>query len=195
MKKFIFVLLVGIIFFIPKNITYGLPIFIKSETWNEKEVEKIFEKYYGDFEDYEKLDFVLSKYEKEDLIRIEVNNDWTSYWKLLKMKKNKTYDKKINIPRYKKKYNLVEYNNQVISKKKLKLGYIGTDKMELGIIITILSILTLVRLNGELDGVGMTVVLITLVIGLLLIYFGNKIDTDNEIDDKNEDKAIIEKIL
>jgi hypothetical protein len=65
----------------------------------------------------------------------------------------------------------------------------------IGIIITILSILTLVRLSGELDGVGMTVVLITLVIGLLLIYFGNKIDTDNEIDDKNEDKAIIEKIL
>ena len=49
------------------------------------------------------------------------------------MKKNKTYDKKINIPRYKKKYNLVEYNNQVISKKKLKLGYIGTDKMKQGI--------------------------------------------------------------
>ena len=54
----------------------------------------------------------------------KLKNDWTSYWKLLKMKKNKTYDKKINIPRYKKKYNLVEYNNQVISKKKLKLGYI-----------------------------------------------------------------------
>ena len=48
----------------------------------------------------------------------------------------------------------------------------------IGIIITILSILTLVRLSGELDGVGMTVVLITLVIGLLLIYFGNKIDTN-----------------
>ena len=65
----------------------------------------------------------------------------------------------------------------------------------IGIIITILSILTLVRLNGELDGVGITVVLITLVIGLLLIYFGNKIDTNDEIEDKNEDKAIIEKIL
>lgn len=65
----------------------------------------------------------------------------------------------------------------------------------IGIIITILSILTLVRLNGELDGVGMTVVLITLVIGLLLIYFGNKIDTNDEIEDKNEDKTIIEKIL
>ena len=63
----------------------------------------------------------------------KLKNDWTSYWKLLKMKKSKTYDKKINIPRYKKKYNLVEYNNQVISKKKLKLGYIGTDKMEQGI--------------------------------------------------------------
>ena len=63
----------------------------------------------------------------------KLKNDWTSHWKLLKMKKNTTYDKKINIPRYKKKYNLVEYNNQVISKKKLKLGYIGTDKMEQGI--------------------------------------------------------------
>ena len=63
----------------------------------------------------------------------KLKNDWTSYWKLLKMKKNKTYDKKINIPRYKKKYNLVEYNNQVTSKKKLKLGYIGTDKMKQGI--------------------------------------------------------------
>ena len=63
----------------------------------------------------------------------KLKNDWTSHWKLLKMKNNKTYDKKINIPRYKKKYNLVEYNNQVISKKKLKLGYIGTDKMEQGL--------------------------------------------------------------
>ena len=63
----------------------------------------------------------------------KLKNDWTSYWKLLKMKKNKTYDNKINIPAYKKKYNLVEYNNQVISKKKLKLGYIGTDKMEQGL--------------------------------------------------------------
>lgn len=65
----------------------------------------------------------------------------------------------------------------------------------IGIIITILSILTLVRLSGELDGVGMTVVLVTLAIGVVLIYFGNKIDNNNEIEDKNEDKAIIEKIL
>lgn len=63
----------------------------------------------------------------------KLKNDWTSYWKLLKMKKTKTYDKPINIPRYKKKYNLVEYNNQVISKKKLKLGYVGMDKMSTGI--------------------------------------------------------------
>ena len=63
----------------------------------------------------------------------KLKNDWTSYWKLLKMRKNKTYDKRINIPRYKKKYNLVEYNNQVISKKKLKLGYLGTSKMKKGI--------------------------------------------------------------
>ena len=63
----------------------------------------------------------------------KLKNDWTSYWALLKAKKDKTYNKKINIPTYKKKYNLVEYNNQVMSKKKLKLGYIGTDKMQQGI--------------------------------------------------------------
>ena len=63
----------------------------------------------------------------------KLKNDWTSYWQLLKAKKDKTYNKKINIPAYKKKYNLVEYNNQVMSKKKLKLGYIGTDKMQQGI--------------------------------------------------------------
>lgn len=63
----------------------------------------------------------------------KLKNDWTSYWGLLKAKKDKTYNKKINIPTYKKKYNLVEYNNQVMSKKKLKLGYIGTDKMQQGI--------------------------------------------------------------
>ena len=62
----------------------------------------------------------------------KLKNDWTSYWKLLKMKKSKTYNKKINIPAYKKKYNLVEYNNQVMSKKKLKLGYIGTATMKEG---------------------------------------------------------------
>lgn len=66
----------------------------------------------------------------------KLKTDWTCYWKLLEKRKNKTYDKQINIPKYKKKYNLVEYNNQVMSKKKLKLGYIGTDKMKQGIKIS-----------------------------------------------------------
>ena len=66
----------------------------------------------------------------------KLKNDWTSYWKLLKMKRSKIYDNKISIPRYKKKYNLVEYNNQVMSKKKLKLGYVGTNKMKQGIKIS-----------------------------------------------------------
>ena len=91
MKKFIFVLLVGIIFFIPKNITYGSPIFIKSETWNEKEVEKIFEKYYGDFEDYEKLDFVLSKSEKEELIIKDVDKE---QWQTLLKEYEEQYNDK-----------------------------------------------------------------------------------------------------
>ena len=59
--------------------------------------------------------------------------DWNCYWALLNLVKNKQYDKKVNIPKYKKQYNLVEYGNQVLSKKKLKLGFIGTDKMKQGL--------------------------------------------------------------
>ena len=65
-----------------------------------------------------------------------LNSDWTSYWALLNLVKNNQYDKDINIPKYKKQYNLVEYGNQVLSKKKLKLGFIGTDKMQQGIKIS-----------------------------------------------------------
>lgn len=63
----------------------------------------------------------------------KLKNDWQSYCSLLKKKTNKEYDKLVKLPRYKKKYNLVEYNNQTISKEKLKLGYIGTAKMKQGI--------------------------------------------------------------
>ena len=66
----------------------------------------------------------------------KLKSDWDSYWGLLNLVKNKQYDKSINIPKYKKQYNLVEYNNQVLSKKKLKLGFIGTDKMKQGIKIS-----------------------------------------------------------
>ena len=63
----------------------------------------------------------------------KLKSDWNSYRALLNLIKNKQYDKNINIPKYKKQYNLVEYNNQVLSKKKLKLGFIGTDKMKQGL--------------------------------------------------------------
>ena len=71
----------------------------------------------------------------QDIVR-KLNSDWNSYWGLLKLAKNKKYDKKVTIPKYKKQYNLVEYENQVLSKKKLKLGFIGTDKMKQGIKIS-----------------------------------------------------------
>ena len=61
-----------------------------------------------------------------------LKRDWKSYWKLLKLKIDGKYDKDVNIPRYKKKYSVVEYNPQVISKSKLKNGYIGTSKMNEG---------------------------------------------------------------
>ena len=91
MKKFIFILLIGIAFFIPKNIVYGSPIILSTETWNKKDVEKIFEKYYRDFEDYEKLDFVLSKSEKEELIIKDVDKE---QWQTLLKEYEKQYNDK-----------------------------------------------------------------------------------------------------
>ena len=64
-----------------------------------------------------------------------LKRDWKSYWKLLKLKTNGKYDKPVSIPRYKKKYSVVEYNSQTISKAKLKNGYIGTPLMEEGFAI------------------------------------------------------------
>ena len=61
-----------------------------------------------------------------------LKRDWKSYWKLLKLKINGKYDKSVNIPRYKKKYAIVEYNSQVISRTKLKNGYAGTAGMKEG---------------------------------------------------------------
>lgn len=61
-----------------------------------------------------------------------LKRDWKSYWKLLKLKRESKYSKNINIPRYKKKYSAVEYNPQVISRNKLKNGYIGISKMNEG---------------------------------------------------------------
>ena len=61
-----------------------------------------------------------------------LKRDWKSYWKLLKLKTEGKYDKNVNIPRYRRKYSIVEYNPQVISKTKLKNGYVGTAGMEEG---------------------------------------------------------------
>ena len=64
-----------------------------------------------------------------------LKRDWKSYWKLLKLKTSGKYDKPVSIPRYKKKYSVVEYNSQTISKTKLKNGYAGTALMEEGFAI------------------------------------------------------------
>ena len=61
-----------------------------------------------------------------------LKRDWKSYWKLLKLKTGGKYDKPVSIPRYKKKYSVVEYNPQVLSKTKLKNGYVSTARMNEG---------------------------------------------------------------
>ena len=64
-----------------------------------------------------------------------LKRDWKSYWKLLKLKINGKYNKPVSIPRYKKKYSIVEYNSQTISKAKLKNDHIGTALMVEGFVI------------------------------------------------------------
>ena len=61
-----------------------------------------------------------------------LKRDWKSYWKLLKLKTNGKYDKPVSIPKYKKKYSMVEYNPQVLSRTKLKNGCVGTARMNEG---------------------------------------------------------------
>ena len=38
----------------------------------------------------------------------KLKDDWNSFWKLLKQRQDKTYNKKVSIPNYKRVYNLVE---------------------------------------------------------------------------------------
>lgn len=66
-----------------------------------------------------------------DIVR-KVKQDWNSFFTLLKAKQTSSYTKNISIPRYKKtKYNLVEYNNQTISKNLyIKEGLLGTTHMK-----------------------------------------------------------------
>ena len=77
-----------------------------------------------------------------------LRRDWKSYWKLLKLKINGKYDKPVNIPIYKKKYSVIEYNPQTISKAKLKNGYIGTTLMEEGFAIPNFTENTVARVRG-----------------------------------------------
>jgi len=82
------------------------------------------------------MDFINEYPVLSDDFNIYLNEDFqftsTFYWKLLKLKIHSEYDKNINIPRYKKKYSIIEYNPQVISKTKLKKGYVGIAKMKEG---------------------------------------------------------------
>ena len=61
-----------------------------------------------------------------------LKRDWKSYWKILKLKINRKYDKPVRIPKYKRKYSTVEYNSQTISKTKIKNGCFGTAGMKEG---------------------------------------------------------------
>lgn len=92
--------------------------------------------------DKTRLQRLARKYAKENSLEMNTKvitsitrklfNDWSSFFALLKAKKEGNYTKEVSIPKYKKiKYNLVEYNNQTISKNLyLKEGLLGTTQMK-----------------------------------------------------------------
>ena len=207
MKKFIFILLVGITFFIPKNIVYGSPIILSTETWNEKEVEKIFEKYYGDFEDYEKLDFVLSKSEKEELIIKDVDK---SQWQLvLKEYEEKYNDKKKMLEEgtriAKFKYNFKYYYKNILILILIIIGMVlffvptlksllkdekkrrrGETKMILllGITLLIFSIVAIIlnfKLKEYFDKSALYIFSFLGILGFIIIIFKEKIEFLNKL--------------
>lgn len=76
------------------------------------------------------LDFEINTKVTTNVCR-KLFSDWKSFFELLKLKKKGEYDKDISIPKYKKSnYNLVEFNNQTISKTLMKeKGLLGTFQM------------------------------------------------------------------
>lgn len=90
-----------------------------------------------------------------------LQRDWNSYYALLKLKRRGKYDQDVTIPSYKHSgVAMLELNNQVISTKLLKLGYLGTAIMERGVKLPLFVKYTKVKSARVLqckDGIGFRV--------------------------------------
>jgi len=85
MKKIL--IFVFLLFTLVSYQSFSSPIILHSD-FTAEEVDEIFKKYYGEYNDFEKMDFVLDKFEKEELIKQPIDQE---NWKFLLEKYNEQY--------------------------------------------------------------------------------------------------------
>lgn len=86
MKKIL--IFVFLLFTLVSYQSFSSPIILHSDDFTAKEVDEIFKKYYGEYNNFEKMDFVLDKFEKEELIKQPIDQE---NWKFLLEKYNEQY--------------------------------------------------------------------------------------------------------
>ena len=87
MKKIL--IFVFLLFTLVSFQSFSSPIFfIHSDDFTTEEVDEIFKKYYGEYNDFEKMDFILDKSDKEELIKQPIDEE---NWEFLLKKYNKQY--------------------------------------------------------------------------------------------------------
>lgn len=77
---------------------------------------------------------LLTVKQQQQVIR-KLCNNWSSYWELWKLYKKKELTNNPNIPKYKKNFNGIDFNNQMISKSLVKKGVFKLSGLSQGFII------------------------------------------------------------
>ena len=77
---------------------------------------------------------LLTVKQQQQVIR-KLCNNWSSYWELWKLYKNKELTNTPNIPKYKKNFNGIDFNNQMINKNLVKKGVFKLSGLSQGFII------------------------------------------------------------
>lgn len=77
---------------------------------------------------------LLTVKQQQQVIR-KLCNNWSSYWELWKLYKKKELTHSPNIPKYKKNFNGIDFNNQMINKNLVKKGVFKLSGLSQGFII------------------------------------------------------------
>lgn len=87
MKKIL--IFVFLLFTLVSLQTFSSPIFfVYRDYFTVEKIDEIFKKYYGEYDDFEKMEFILDKSEKEELIKQPIDEE---NWKFLLEKYNEQY--------------------------------------------------------------------------------------------------------